>query len=260
MTARRIQSVQRAVDIIKTFLTAEPSITLSEIAETHGLNKTTAHGIVSTLVQNDFLEKDPRTQLYNLGPMIFLLGMAFSNSLEINRQASIPAHELAQKVRQTPRIAIWMRDSALITFFAVPDANAAISHQIGPRLPAYCSSLGKALLAFGGESRINKYLENANFIRYTENTLTSPKAILEDLDITRERGYSINRGEMSLEREAIAFPIWGYEKKLKGALALSGSRSEILGQNMSWLLDNLQNTASQISRLMGYAVGNDSFK
>ena len=103
-------------------------------------------------------------------------------------------------------------------------------HNFGPRIVPYCTAMGKA--------------------------------ILDDLALTRERGYAVNNSELSLGRAGIAVPIWGAGQVLEGALSIPGKEDKILGENLSSLVNDLLHTGAEISQSMGYILGGpgDSFQ
>src|SRR5689334_1519607 len=94
-----IQSVKRSTDIISLFSSAQPSLGITQIAALLNLNKTTVWGLVTTLEQQGFLQQDPATQKYGVGPKLFELGMVYAGTLEINAKASRLVQGLASRTR-----------------------------------------------------------------------------------------------------------------------------------------------------------------
>jgi DNA-binding IclR family transcriptional regulator len=250
-----IQSVQRALSILTLFSKSRLSYKLTEIANALDLRITTVHGIVSTLEQNGFLRQNPRTREYLLGTKLYELGAYFAAELEINKHASDHVQRLARRTHSTARVGIWDGNTVLITLFAFPEGMANTVHKFGPRIVPYCTAMGKAILAFMSEKRLLAYLQTEQLVRHTRHTLTDRKAILADLAHTRERGYAVNRSELSMGRAGIAVPIWGAGQVLEGALSIPGKEDEILGENLSALANDLLHTGTEISQSMGYILG-----
>jgi DNA-binding IclR family transcriptional regulator len=247
-----IQSVKRATDIISLFSAAQTALGITQIAAALGLNKATAWGLVTTLEKQGFLQQDPDTQKYGLGPKLFELGMVYFGNLEINAKASRPVHGLASRTELTARVGIWDRGSVLITLLALPKAEDSISHQIGPRVPAYCSGIGKAILAFLEPDELREYLAVTELVRHAPATIVTPEELLKDLEKTRERGYSISSEEMIPGVVALGAPVYGRTKKVAGAISISGSPAVLLGRQLGKLSGELLRTAAEISREMGY--------
>ena len=178
--------------------------------------------------------------------------MVYVGSLEVNAKATRPAHGLASRTGLNVRVGIWDGDSVLITLLALPKSEDSLSHQIGPRVPAYCSGVGKALLAYLEPAKLENYIQTTEFARHTRTTIVTPEKLLQDLEKTRERGYSISREEMIPGVAALGAPIFGRKKGLAGAVSISGSPAAVLGAHLEKLADELMYTAAEISREMGY--------
>jgi DNA-binding IclR family transcriptional regulator len=249
-----IQSVQRATDIISLFCKSPHRLGITEIATALKLNKGTVWGLVTTLEQEQFLQQDPDTRKYGVGPKLFELGMVYVSNLEINVKASRPAQTLADRTGLTARIGILDNDSIMITYHAVPRSEDYMAHQIGPRVPAYCSAIGKALLANLKPAQLKEYLRSVDLVRHARNTIVNRAQLRSDLEETRERGYSIAREEMSPGLAALGAPIFGRNHELVGAISISESPGIVLGKRMEKLSNELMHAAAGISREMGYSI------
>jgi DNA-binding IclR family transcriptional regulator len=249
-----IQSVDRATDIISLFSSAT-YLGITEIAAALNLNKATVWGLVTTLEKRRFLRQDPDTRKYTVGSKLFELGMIYMSNLEINSKAARPVHRLASRTRLNARVAVWEGDAALITLLALPRSEDSLSHQIGPRVPAYCCGVGKALLAFLEPDELTEYVRQTKLVRHTKNTIVNPDKLLDDLEKTRERGYSICREEMIPGIAALGAPIFGRNRKLVGAISISHNPKLVLADRTDKLALDLLGTASSISREMGYYLG-----
>ena len=247
-----IQSVDRAADIVSLFSSSRTFLGITEIASALRLNKGTVWGLVTTLEKRGFLQQDQDTRKYTVGPKLYELGMVYVSGLEINSKASRLAHRLASRTGLNARIGIWERGAVLITLLALPKAEDSMSHQVGPRTPAYCSGVGKALLAYLEPGELKNYLKDVPLDRHTLTTIVSSEKLLKDLKKTRERGYSVAREEMIPGVAALGAPIFRRGHELAGAISISGSPEVVLGERMEKFADELVRTAAEISRDMGY--------
>lgn len=247
-----IQSVQRATDIISLFCKAPGRLGITEIATALKLNKGTVWGLVTTLERQQFLQQDAATRKYGVGPKLFELGTIYVGGLEINARGARHAQGLADRTKLDARIGIWDNGTVLITFLAVPRSEDHISHQIGPRVPAYCSAIGKALLANLEPARLKEYLRDVELQRHTRATLLTREALRADLEAARERGYSISREEMIPGLAALGAPVFGRHREVVGAISISESPRIVLGKRLERLGYELGCAAADISREMGY--------
>ncbi len=246
-----IQSVQRATGIISLFCKSPRRLGVTEIAGALNLNKGTTWGLVTTLEQQGFLQQDAATRKYSVGPRLFELGMVYVRNLEINVKGAQPAQNIAARTGLITRIGIFDRGSVLITFLAVPRSEDHLSHQIGPRTPAYCSAIGKAMIAKFSPTELKAYLKNAEFVQHTRNTILSRTQLSADIKGIRQRGYAIAREEMIPGLAALGAPILGTHNRLVGAISISGAPSVVLGKRTEKLAYELVRAAASISREMG---------
>ncbi|HEY3275230.1 MAG TPA: IclR family transcriptional regulator [Syntrophorhabdaceae bacterium] len=248
---RGIQSVHRALSLLRLFTHNSPRLGITEISNALGLSKPTVHGLARTLQKQGFLQQDPHTRKYGLGMGIYELGIVLAGSLEINNKGAGPAYQLAKHTGLVSRIAMWDAGSALLTVNIEPRSHLFFVHQIGPRLPAYCSGLGKAMLAFLDPLELEGYLEQAVLEAYTAHTIIEKERLLEELDETRRRGYSLDREENTIDLACIGAPVFGPGARLEGAISLSGDPKEIY-RNVEALARQLVLASRDIGRAMGY--------
>lgn len=233
---------------------------ISEIAAAMKLNKGTVWGLVITLEQNGFLRQDQDTRKYTVGPRLFELGMVYSSGLEINAQASRPVQQLANRTSLNARVGVYEGGMVLTTLMALPKSEDSLSHQLGPRVPAYCSGLGKAMLAYLPPDELKEYLHDTKLVRHTPTTIVDLKLLLQDLEKTRERGYSINREEMIPGVAALGTPVFSGKRRLAGAISVSHSSKVLLGKRCEEFAQELLCTASEIARAMGYYMNIDNMQ
>ena len=207
---------------------------------------------MSTLEQQGFLQQNQETQKYGVGSKLFELGMVYAGNLEINAKASRQVHALANRTGLNARIGIWDHGSVLITLLALPKAEDSLSQQIGPRVPAYCSAIGKALLAFLEPDEMELYLRETELVRHTRSTIVTARELLEDLEQTRVRGYSISREEMIPGLVALGAPVFGRSKRVVGAISISDPPGILTDEQLERLGDELLRTAAEISQKMGF--------
>jgi IclR family transcriptional regulator, KDG regulon repressor len=247
-----IQSIDRALDILSLFSYARPRWGITEIALAMNLPKATIHNIVSTLDSGGFLKKDEETRKYCLGPKLFSLGTIMGGTLEINQKASGPARSLAEKTGLVCRVAIWDHDAALLTMEVTPHDYQALAQRIGPRVAAYCSALGKSLLAYLTSSEIKAYLDRTELVPFTPKTISRRNLLLEELERTRTTGYAVNDEEIALGRASLATAVFGSGHNLAGAISQTGNVDQILGSEMDSLIRTLRAAAGEISTALGY--------
>jgi DNA-binding IclR family transcriptional regulator len=225
---------------------------ITDISRYLHLPKPTVHGLVKTLTERGFLQRDSETRKYRLGLIIYELGTILAGTMPINQAGAGPAQRLSQETRMIVRLGIWDKQSMLVTLSLFPDTDATQFQNLGPRVPPYCSAMGKAILAHIPKKELNDYLSGVRFVGYTQNTLTTRKALIKDLDMTRRRGYSLDRGEYLVSMACLGAPIYDRFNNPIGSVSLSGSPRKVLKSNIEDKAQQLVEIAAEISRNLGY--------
>lgn len=247
-----IQSIERVNQILSLFSLERPRWGITEIAYALDLPKTTISSLVRTLARIRFLDQDPETRRYTLGPKIFALGVLAGDTYPLNQKAEKPARDLAEKTGLICRLAVWDEDATLQTLDIVPKDVDFLARRVGPRVAAYGSSLGRAILAHLDPDELKGYLDRTNLVPFTPHTITRRDQLVKELNETRKRGYAVNNQGLIPGRASIAAPIFGREGRVMASISLVGSPEKVLGAEEGSLARHVQNKAMEISRLMGY--------
>jgi IclR family KDG regulon transcriptional repressor len=247
-----IQSVTRALSILALFSASKTHLGISEIAKSLNLTNPTVHGLVRTLLENGFLLQDRDTKKYCLGIRNYELGHYFLGSSRVYQVGAVATHRLAQKAGLNIRLAERDADSVVVILNIYSRPERFRYFQVGPRIPNYCTSLGKAILAWLPPEELADYLERIRLTPYTPRTITDRKRLLEDLEQARMRGYSIDREELVPGTVCAGAPIFDQSGEPVAAVSIS-SGADLLGlDNISELTDELIQISIEISYSLGY--------
>jgi DNA-binding IclR family transcriptional regulator len=254
-----IQSIERASKLLGLFSVNRPRLGISEISRELELAKGTVQGLVRTLANEGLLSQDVETKKYQLGAKVYELGTIFGKSLDVNQKALVFADEIARRQKLIVRIGIWDRGSVLITLTTQARIGSVPAGEFALRVPAYCTGMGKSLLAFLDQREMESYIEQTELNAYTPNTITDKNRLREELELTKTRGYATNKEEHWLRRGAIAAPIFGRNNSLVASMAFVGDPTRFSGEEKDKLSIELMETAREISELMGYAHPHDRY-
>ena len=247
-----IQSVDRALQILALFSHRCPVLGVTEISRALELSKGTVHGLIRTLLKQGFLQQDLPSRKYRLGLKIYELGIILAGTLEINQKAAGLINQLAKTTQRIVRVAIWDGDSMVITSDAHPRPRAVLPHQFGPRVHAYCSAIGKAVLAFLEEELVELYLQRTELTPFTDATITDAEMLRADLVATRKRGYALDRQEAVQGLVCVGAPVFHRDGKVAGSISLSGAAQRMDDDKIAELSEELLKTTGEVSRYMGY--------
>ncbi len=244
----------RASHILSFFTLASPVWRVSDLARALELPVATVHGIVKTMEMAGFLSQDPATREYGLGLRLLELGAIQAATLPLNQKVSLPAGYLARELGLTVQVGILDHDSVLLTL-ATPSEGGLPLSLPGARLPAYCTALGRAMLAFRPPEEAAAYLGRVNLLAHTPRTLLTPDELCRELAAVRERGYAQSFQELMVNLDSLAAPLFGPGGRVLGALGITGSPAKVSGGQLVELAHRLMTTASEISGFLGYALG-----
>jgi len=247
-----IQSVNRALDILFLYTSTEPKLGITEISKLLGLTKPTVHGLVQTLAKRGFLHQDAETRKYSLGLKIHELGSILSGTLKINQLGEGPAYRLANSTNHMVRIAIWDQNEILVTFNGIPGHKAATYQQLGPRVPAYCSASGKAVLSKLPRKKISNYLKETTLTPYTSKTITKTARLIKELEKAGKKGYAEDHEEYLPGLFCISAAILDRSGSPYAAISVSGGIKFFSNPQLDDIAQKMIETAAEISRSMGY--------
>lgn len=247
----RVQSIDRAVAILECFNEEKKELRLSEISEKLGLNKSTAHGIITTLKHHGFISQDEETQKYKLGIRFIEFGDLVTNSLNI-RNAALPViDEVCCKIEETVHVATL--DGLDIVWIEKQECTKSIktSTKIGARLPAYTTADGKIILCYQDKDKIKNYLPK-KIPKFTSNTITGKVEFIKKLEEARKNGYLIDNEEFVEGIKCVAAPIFDYEGNARFSLSTTGPAFRMTDEKIEELIVIIKEAANEISRRIGY--------
>ena len=163
------QSLERGLAILSSFSPQRPLLGISELARAVALSRSTAHRYVATLAALRYLEQDAVTRKYRLGPRVLDLGFSAINSMELREIAAPHLQQLSDTTGHTVNLGVL--DGVDIVYIErcrssqIGQREIDLNLHVGSRLPAYCTSLGKVLLAFLPEEQRRGLLERVEFVR-----------------------------------------------------------------------------------------------
>lgn len=244
--SQTIRAVDRALDILLCFTRQEPELSMTQISEKIGLNKSTVHRLLATLETKRFVERDPITGAYRLGLSILQMAYLTLEHNYLRQKTNRYLRRLAEKYGETANLSIL--DGAHMVYLDVVESNQRVklAAATGQRLPAFCTASGKAILAFLPEELVQKVLAQG-MAKHTANTIVSRENYLQNLKLTRERGFSLSLQEFEEGINAIAVPILDHNNQPIAALALAGPSFRLTEERMIEIGPELMSTARELS-------------
>jgi len=247
-------SLEKGLLILHTISEAKDGMTVSQISSALGYPESTVARMLGTLRETGYVWQDKRRGPYEIGYRVLELAGNLLESMDLRRLARSNLHDLASRTGMVTYLKVKSGGDAITIDVAVPPLASGVEHEIGRRLPMHICSPGKAILAFRGDDEVREYVRTYGLSAATAHTVVDPEAFLEDMALTRKRGYATNVEESALGTHSIAAPIMRYDGKVIAAVGLSaGVPPGILGtEGEPQLARAVIEAARQISYSLGY--------
>ncbi len=216
-----------------------------------GISKSTAHGMLKTLERRGFVKQDEVTRKYWIGPSIFNLGMVYFSKIELRLVAEPFLVRLTEKWNSSGHLAIYAGGLAVFIFRSDPPKPFAVLQRAGLSVSAHVCAVGKVLLAHRDEREIQNYFSH-ELAAFTDNTITSGKDLLDELEEIRRNGYGIENEESIPGMGCVAAPIRDNTGTVVAAISLSGAKEHILGKDFSAIVTDVCKAAADVSRIFGH--------
>ncbi|MDR3352883.1 MAG: IclR family transcriptional regulator, partial [Zoogloeaceae bacterium] len=246
-----IKVLDRVLDIIDLLARAETSLGLSEVTHVTGMSKSTVHRLLSALHARHYVEKRP-DNTYRLGIRMLEMASYHINTLELLTESRPYLNALHSALNLTSHLGIL--EDYQVVYIGLMDSypHAKLYAQVGKRSPAFCSSMGKCLLAGLGKEELDEALRHITLLAYTAKTIVDPLALRRHLGQVRVQGWAMDDEEYQAGHRCVGAPVFDYRGDSLAAISVSGASAQIPEERIAAIVEQVQNTARAISRSMGY--------
>ncbi|WP_214409516.1 IclR family transcriptional regulator [Sphaerisporangium fuscum] len=250
-----IQSVQRAVQILRHLASSGSRLGVTELSERLGVAKPTVHAMLRTLEAEGLVVQDHESSKYALGPGLLHLGNAYLDGHELRTRSMTWADFLATQANEAVWVGVLTGDHVLVVHHAFRPEGAVQILEVGASIPWNTCALGKAMVAFGAEAVERKLLAEEPAV-LTGRSVTSPALLAEQLESVRGTGYAIEDQESAIGDAGIAAPVFDRSGEVSGAIGIVGPVERVLAADR-WeeLAVAVRETARNLSRDLGAPRG-----
>lgn len=202
-----LQTVAKIGPVLDLFSVERPEWGVSEVAESIGVPRSSAHALLTSLVETGLLQCRTRGR-YRLGWRIVELGETLRGSVDVRALAGPVLAALSAKLGETSHLGVLERGQVLYVDKVVGNHQVNVTGaRVGSHLDPHCSAIGKTLLAHREVAEVRRLLASRPPRRLTEHTLVDPEILLDDLRLTRSAGHAVDHGEAVSDVSCVAAPI-----------------------------------------------------
>lgn len=247
------RTTQRTVEILKLVSGNPEGITLDGICEKLSMPKTSAYDIVTTLAEMGMVNVDKgQRQRYTIGLTAYRIGINYTNHMDFISMIEPELKAFAKEVGKTVFFGVRSDYEVVYICKSEPENPIITTATVGTKNPMYCTSLGKAILAYSDEETREKVIGRIEFRKKTERTIENKESLLQELEKVRRQGYALDARELEDHMECVGAPVFGSDGSLLGAISVSGLY--VPTEDYEHLGGLVSKKAKELSKLSGFIV------
>ncbi|MEU6263672.1 IclR family transcriptional regulator domain-containing protein [Saccharopolyspora shandongensis] len=240
-----VRALERGLAVIRAFDGSPPELSLSEVAGRAGMSPAAARRYLHTFVELGYLAQHGRT--FVAQPKLVELAFPYYATAAFTRPVEAELERLATEVGES--CALTVRNGAFVTNVVCANAHRelAIQIQVGRQLPAYCSAMGRILLAALPADEVREVLESAERVRHTAHTVTDLAELIGIIERARTCGYAVGDEEFQVGIRSVAVGVRNASGEVVGAVSISAAAARVPTSTLTAeLLSKLRSTAERV--------------
>jgi DNA-binding IclR family transcriptional regulator len=244
-----VASLAKGLRVLE-LLAANGEMSASRMAGHLDTSRAASHRFLTTLRDLDYVEKTEEG-LFRLTFKIVELGMKKLDGFEIRHSVHPFLQEMALACGETVNLGHW--DGTAIVHLDKINSTEILRLDVGlgALAPAYCTGLGKAVLAFLPDGELEGYLQSVEWVAMSPKTITTPEKLKAEIKTIRRRGYAIDNEELSLGLRCVAAPVFDHTGRPTYAMSVSGPTQRMTKKKIDAIQATLVPLCRRISRLIG---------
>ncbi|MCB1527386.1 MAG: IclR family transcriptional regulator [Hyphomicrobiaceae bacterium] len=229
---KRDKTLRKGLHILE-LLTVKGAMNLRDVASLSGLTKGNAHQLLQTLIEEGYVQQDDATSQYDATLKLWEVGTQHYERLDLVGPCLAGMEYLSNATRETVILA--MLDGHEVLYLHKIDSLEPVRSytRVGAKAPAYCVATGKALIAF--DPRGEAFWRSISMEAFSDTTIVDTETFVNEMKETRQRGWSINRGEWRGAVWGVAAPIVGWCGRVRLAIGISGPSNRFTPDNINGL-------------------------
>jgi DNA-binding IclR family transcriptional regulator len=243
----RLQSLDRALAVLELISESDVPLSLADICRMMNLHKSTAHRALMVLERGMLLDRTPDDR-FRLGLKLYTLGNRAVEQMDLRARVQPSLRALSRRLGETVHLGVLQSTSVVYLDKAGPSNRVCMGSKTGSSNPAYCTSMGKAMLAWLPQNKVHQLIDQMSFVRLTQKTICSREELMLALQRVRRRGYSIDDEEAEAGTRCIGAPIFDEAHNPIAALSVSCVSSRIQPHQVPAIAEHLRRCCSEISQ------------
>ncbi|TWT80291.1 Transcriptional regulator KdgR [Planctomycetes bacterium CA13] len=243
----QVPNLERALVIMEHLLDYPDGLTLAELTAALDVPKNSVFRITNTLLARGYLNRDASAKRFSLSRKLLIMGQMSLADKPLVPTAIDVMQECRDEVQETVLIGTLVEGEFVVMEQVLGSHPFKFSIDLGVRLSLHVSAPGKAMLAFLPEREIEKTIKGYRFVRYNEQTITSKRALMDELRGIRECGFGLDRGEQLHGIHCVSAPIFSRHKRPVAAIWITGPADRVPNEAFPNLGRTMRSYADRIS-------------
>lgn len=248
----KVKTVEKALAIIEYLLKSEEEKSITNIAKNLKINTSTVQRIVNTLHGEHYLFQNPLDRKYKLGLKFLEINRNILNDIDLRRIAAPYLKELRDQTKETVNLMILDGIEGVYIDAVEGLYKTRAVTSIGTRDNLYYSAVGKAILAYFPDNKIESMFKVKGLSKITHKTITNLNLLKKELEKIRRQGYSIDDEEAEVGTRCIGVPIFNHDGKVTSSVSISAPCHRLTEEKLNAFIPLLLNTGRVISEKIGY--------
>jgi IclR family pca regulon transcriptional regulator len=224
-------SLARGLSVLQAFSDQRRSLTIAQVSHKTGIPRASVRRCLHTLIQLGYAEADGNQ--FALKPKVLTLGYSYLSSTPLTVSAHPCLNHISRTLNESCSLAVLQDDEVLYVGRSATSRIMSVSLTTGSRLPAYCTSLGRVMLAHLAPAELDAYLQRIPLKALTERTVVSPERLKEILAGVRADGYALVEEELEIGLRSIAVPVRGASGNVLAALNVGAHAARVSKDKMT---------------------------
>ncbi|MCA1326717.1 IclR family transcriptional regulator C-terminal domain-containing protein [Herbaspirillum sp. alder98] len=223
-------SLARGLAVIRAFSDMRKAMTIAQLSQRTGISRAAVRRCLHTLLALGYVDADGH--YFSLGPKTLTLGYSYLSSTPLTVSAQPCLNSVTRELGESSSLAVLNEDEVLYVARSATSRVMSVALNTGSRLPAYCTSLGRVMLAAMPADELDTYFARVKLRAFTDNTVVSQRRLRDILAGIRRDGYAINDQELEIGLRSIAVPVRGASGAVVAALNVGAQAARVSRQQM----------------------------
>ena len=243
------KSLRRMLDLLAKVAANPDGLSLAELSKGTGIPKSTAHRILSLMIEHKLVRTNPQTKQYLIGRLVLEYSHAYLKSFNFLEEARPHLLELKNQFDETVHLGVLDESGQRVIYIDKLDSSRAVRmfSRIGQTVPIHCTSLGKSLVACVPTTALAKSLKDYEFTTYTPNTITNKEDFIKELAQVRTQRYALDNFEHEETVMCVGTSICNNNGEIIAAISISFPKQRIPANGIDNLIQAVIRTGNNIS-------------